>query len=33
MEEQKNVNLRKFRKLIETVVCVYRNLEFKRFKN
>ena len=29
----KNENPRKFRKLIETVDCVYRNLEFKRSKN
>ena len=29
----KNENPRKVKKLIETVVCTYRNLEFKRFKN
>lgn len=29
----KNENPRKVKKLIETVVCKYRNLEFKRFKN
>ena len=29
----KNENPRKVRKLIETVVCEYRNLELRRFKN